>query len=90
MGMAGGQAAGGSFQGAFNGGLGAQGATQAMGLIQLITRIVDPGNWNQPPQLNPFAMLGAPFGGMVGMVGMIGMVGMAGAPSGMVAAGAPP
>src|SRR5207302_1633004 len=45
---------GGAFQGAFNGSLGAMGATQAAGLISLVTRIVDPGNWNRPPLQNQF------------------------------------
>jgi hypothetical protein len=51
MGMGGGMmmGGGGTFQGAFNGALGAVGASQAAGLISIITRIVDPGNWNQPP-----------------------------------------
>jgi tetratricopeptide (TPR) repeat protein len=87
-GMPGGQFTGGSFQGSFNGSLGFQGATQAVGLIDIITRIVDPGNWNKPPTLQPFAMAGfPPFAGMGGAFGMVGMVGMAG--MGMVGAGPP-
>jgi hypothetical protein len=88
-GMPGGNFAGGSFQGSFNGSLGFQGATQAVGLIDIITRIVDPGNWNKPPVLQPFAMAGFGFpGGMgAGMFGMLGMVGMAG--GGMIGAGPP-
>jgi tetratricopeptide (TPR) repeat protein len=77
---------GGAYQGGFNGSLGAVGATQAPGLIDLITRIVDPGNWNQPPQLTPFMMMGGfPGPGMIGMLGMVGMMGM-----GMIGAGPPP
>jgi hypothetical protein len=85
--MGGGQFVGGSFQASFNGSLGMVGATQAMGLITLITRIVDPGNWNRPPQLAPFMQFGG-FPGGVGMIGMIGMVGMGG--MGMIGAGPPP
>ena len=85
--MGGMQFTGGSFQASFNGSLGAVGATQAMGLITLITNIVDPGNWNRPPQLQPFMQFGG-FPGGVGMVGMIGMVGMMG--MGMIGAGPPP
>ena len=79
---------GGSFQGAFNGSLGAIGATQAAGLIDIVTRIVDPGNWNQPAAFNQFAMGGMPMFawlprlhgvGMIGMVGMMGGMGMIGA-----------
>jgi tetratricopeptide (TPR) repeat protein len=92
---------GGAFQAGFNGSLGAMGATQAAGLISLVTRIVDPGNWNRPPQLNQFQMMGMGMGmgmgmmgfpmmfpnpGMVGMVGMVGMMGNAG----MIGAGPPP
>ncbi|HZZ78015.1 MAG TPA: hypothetical protein VFE62_05835 [Gemmataceae bacterium] len=84
---------GGSFQSSFNGSLGAMGATQAAGLISLVTRIVDPGNWNRPPLTNQFAMLGMgmfpmmfPNPGMIGMVGMVGMMGNAG----MIGAGPPP
>ena len=57
-GMGGMNMAGGAFQGAFNGSLGVMGATQAIGLIDIITRIVDPGNWNKPPVLQPFAGMG--------------------------------
>ena len=86
MGQPGGNFAGGAFQGGFNGSLGVQGATQAVGLIDIITRIVDPGNWNKPPVIQPFAMGGGfPGAGMFGMVGMVGMMGM-----GMVGAGPPP
>jgi hypothetical protein len=83
--MGGGNFAGGSFQGAFNGSLGAVGATQAIGLIDIITRIVDPGNWNKPKMLQPFAMgPGFGFPGGAGMIGMLGMMGM-----GMIGAGPP-
>jgi tetratricopeptide (TPR) repeat protein len=89
--MGGGGFSGGSFSGSFNGSLGAMGATQAVGLIDIITRIVDPGNWNKPPAGTPLFMMGGAFPGMAGfpgMVGMVGMVGMAGAP-GMVGMGPP-
>jgi hypothetical protein len=56
----------GTFQGAFNGSLGAVGATQAAGLINIITRIVDPGNWNAPPTTPMGFMMGGFPGFMMG------------------------
>ena len=59
---------GGGFQGGFNGSLGIMGASQAPGLIELITRVVDPGNWFYVSQAQPFnsgaaaGQLGNPFG----------------------------
>jgi tetratricopeptide (TPR) repeat protein len=106
MGMGGmgmmGMGGGGSFQGSFNGGLGAVGATQAAGLITIITRIVDPGNWNQPTInaqavgiMGGFPMFMGGFGGMGFMGGFGGMGfmgGFMGAPGmGMnMGAGPPP
>jgi hypothetical protein len=75
----------GGFTGSFNGSLGAVGATQATGLIDIITRIVDPGNWNRPPSTPPLMM------GMVGFpgVGFMGFGGMfMGFPGGMMMGGA--
>jgi hypothetical protein len=78
----------GGFTGSFNGSLGAVGATQATGLIQLITRIVDPGNWNQPPTTPPLAMGMVGFPGM-GFMGFMGFGGMfMGFPGGMMMGGA--
>src|SRR5207253_591150 len=45
---------GGTFQGGFNGSLGVMGASQAAGLIQVITRVVAPGEWFVTTQPNPF------------------------------------
>src|SRR5205085_9970221 len=65
-GMAMGGAAGGTFQGGFNGSLGTMGATQAMGLIDIITTLVEPGKWNAPTAMPPFMMMPFP-GFMMGM-----------------------
>ncbi|MFO0968887.1 MAG: hypothetical protein U0793_25315, partial [Gemmataceae bacterium] len=57
------------------------GASQAVSLIQIITKVVDPGSWfvtTQPQPFNPFNMF--PGLGMVGMGGMFGMMGMVGMP----------
>ncbi|MFO0865566.1 MAG: hypothetical protein U0744_13105 [Gemmataceae bacterium] len=45
---------GGSFQGGFNGSLGAMGASQAVGLISTITKVVAPGTWYYTQQQQPF------------------------------------
>ncbi len=75
---------GGSFQGGFNGSLGAMGATQAYSLILTITRVVAPGTWWYAQQPNPFQMMFAGMGGMMGMgFGMFGMGGMFGMFMGM-------
>jgi len=77
----------GGFQGSFNGSLGAVGATQAVGLIDIVTRIVDPGNWNRPPAVNPAMFPGGGFG-FPGGFGMFGGMMMGGAA--IIGAGAPP
>jgi tetratricopeptide (TPR) repeat protein len=78
MGMSG-SMVGGSFQGGFNGSLGMMGATQAIGLIQLITKVVAPGEWFLTQQPSPLAPMLFPGLGMVGALGggmgMLGMVG---------------
>jgi hypothetical protein len=82
---------GGAFQGGFNGALGALGASQATSLIQMITRVVAPGEWFLTQQPMPFAPMIFPGLGMVGMLGgqnMLGMVG-AGPPPAPVAEGGP-
>ncbi len=92
MGMGGGMFVGGSFAGGFNGSLGMMGATQAVGLIQLITRVVAPGEWFITQQPQPLAPMLFPGLGMVGALGggqgMLGMVG-AGPPPAPVAEGGP-
>ncbi len=77
---------GGSFQAAFNGSLGAMGATQAGSVIDIITRLVDPGNWNKPPSMQ---MMGVP--GMMGPGMAMGVPGalMMGVPGGMMIGGPP-
>lgn len=76
LGFQGGQVSGsfsgGGFQGGFNGSLGLMGASQAVTLIELVTRVVDPGNWFYVQQAQPFnpssigggaGGFGNPFGG---------------------------
>ncbi len=48
------------------GGMMIGGGQQGQGLINLVTAIVDPGNWNQPATLTPFMMMGGfPMGGIM-------------------------
>ncbi len=62
---------GGSFQGGFNGSLGALGASQAVSLISVITKVVAPGEWFVTQQPNPFQQnIFAPFMGGRGMMGV--------------------
>jgi tetratricopeptide (TPR) repeat protein len=72
--------------------LGALGATQAVGLIQMITKVVAPGEWFVTQQPQPFAPMLFPGLGMVGALGggmgMLGMVG-AGPPPAPVDLGGP-
>ena len=85
---------GGSFQGGFNGSLGQLGASQAVGLIDLITKVVDPGNWFYTQQAQPFnpnnfaQPFVNPFGGGGNMLGGGGQLGGPG--FGGVGAGAAP
>ncbi len=90
QGFAGGQVSGaftgGGFQGGFNGSLGIMGASNAVTLIELVTRVVDPGNWfyvSQAQPFNPSAIAGGfanPFGGGLGAPGGgIGQGGFGGA-----------
>jgi hypothetical protein len=68
---------GGSFAGGFNGSLGLMGAIQAQGLIQLITKVVAPGEWFRTSQQQPLAPMLFPGLGMIGGGGpnMMGMIG---------------
>ena len=102
LGFQGGQVSGafsgGGFQGGFNGSLGIMGATQAVGLIELITRVVDPGNWFYVQQAQPFnpssiggpgAGFGNPFGGALGGGAGFGAGGPAQPPPTPVSQGGP-
>jgi tetratricopeptide (TPR) repeat protein len=80
---------GGSFQGGFNGSLGQLGASQAVGLIDLITKVVDPGNWFYTQQAQPFN----PTNFAQGFINPFGGGGNLGAPQGgfgNLGGGAPP
>lgn len=82
---------GGGFQGGFNGSLGIMGATQAVTLIELVTRVVDPGNWFYVSQAQPFnasqnaGAFANPFGG-----GGLGGAGFGGGGAGGLGQNAPP
>jgi hypothetical protein len=70
--MGGGNFTGGSFMGAFNGGLGAVGAIQAPTLISTITQVVAPGEWFVTQQPQPFNTF---LGGGLNNFGGVGMIG---------------
>ncbi len=75
QGFAGGQVSGafqgGGFQGGFNGSLGIMGASNAPGLIELVTRVVDPGKWFFVTQAQPFnpSSIASPFANPFGGAG---------------------
>ncbi len=74
---------GGAFQGGFNGALGMLGASQAVTLIDLITKVVAPGEWFLTQQALPFQP-------QFNFVGGGGLFGQQGGPIGGQAIGAPP